>query len=145
MANSFTVRRALPDDALAVAAIFGRGGVEEVTARLRGRPGTTATVFYLIESEADACAVFALTELGRLSPGGSRRYLLHEVKVRSSFRGSGAAEALFDWLRSTVCTGADVDLIALSPLDQAPPVFDRFGLVQSHRAFRLPPDLAVPR
>ena len=130
------VRRALAEDGGLVRDIYARGTAEEFGARLAG--AGDATSYHLAEMDGTAVAVLAITELGRLSPAAPRRLLLHEIKVRPSFRNIGVIDAVFGWLAADIGAGTDLELILLAPLQQEPAVFAEFGLHESHRVFRWP-------
>ncbi|MFE3886277.1 GNAT family N-acetyltransferase [Streptomyces lydicus] len=136
--NRRTIRRAATGDAAAVHELYGAGEVEEFTARLSDRHTAPGTTHYVVESDGQIVAAFALTALGRLRPGGKVRLMLHEIKLRPSYRGAGVAEDILGWLATGLGVGTERELLALAPLGQQPSSFQRFGLAESHQAFKWP-------
>ncbi|MEU5274469.1 GNAT family N-acetyltransferase [Streptomyces hygroscopicus] len=132
------IREATTEDAAAVRELYGAGAVEEFTARLGDRWTAPGTRHYVTESDGRVVAAFALTALGRLRPEGNPRLMLHEIKIRPSFRGIGVAEDILSWLAGTLGVGTETELLALAPLGQRPASFDRFDLEASHQAFKWP-------
>lgn len=132
------IREATTEDAAAVRELYGGGAVEEFTARLGDRRTSPGTRHYVTESDGRVVAAFALTALGRLRPEGSPRLMLHEIKIRPSFRGIGVAEDILSWLAKARGVGSETELLALAPLGQRPASFDRFDLEASHQAFKWP-------
>ncbi|KOG34658.1 hypothetical protein [Streptomyces resistomycificus] len=133
-----TIRAAAVDDAAAVQELYGFGDVQEFTDRLADRRTAPGTTHYVAERDGQVVAAFAVTALGRLRPGGRRRLMLHEIKLRPSLRGAGVAEDILDWLAASRAVGTETELLALAPLDQQPAGFAEFGLTESHRAFKRP-------
>ncbi|MFF4542112.1 GNAT family N-acetyltransferase [Streptomyces aureus] len=134
--SSRTIREATVADARAVRELYGFGDVEEFAARLADPDTAPGTTHYVAESDSETVAVFALTALGRLRPGGRDRLMLHEIKLRPSVRGAGVAEDILAWLEKSRAVGAERELLALAPLGQRPASFDLFGLAESHQAFK---------
>ncbi|MFJ6459726.1 GNAT family N-acetyltransferase [Streptomyces sp. NPDC091387] len=131
-----TIREATAADARAIRELYGTGGVEEFSERLTDRHGAPGTTHYVAESDQQVVAAFALTSLGRLRPGGNPRLMLHEIKLRPNSRGSGVVEDIFGWLATALAVGTGTELLALAPLGQRPSSFARFGLSESHQAFK---------
>ncbi|MER5951005.1 hypothetical protein ABT127_33720 [Streptomyces sp. NPDC001904] len=131
-----TIRAATAADAAAIRELYGAGGIDEFSDRLTDRDAAPGTTHYVAESDHQVVAAFALTSLGRLRPGGSSRLMLHEIKLRPNSRGSGVVEDIFGWLATTLAVGTETELLALAPLGQRPSSFDRFGLSESHQAFK---------
>ena len=132
------VRRATVADATAVRDLFLAGEVAEFAARLSDGRSARGTTYYVAEAEGEIVAVFAITMLGRLRPGGGPRMLLHEIKLRANVRGTGVPEWIFRLLRTELGAGTDIELLAMSPLEQHPTVFTVFGLAPSHQIFKWP-------
>ncbi|GAA2481761.1 hypothetical protein [Winogradskya humida] len=135
--TELTVRRAVSDDAAAVRDVYGRGDTAEFARRL-GNPGPTSTEYHLLEAAGTAVAVVALTELGRLSPGAPPRLLVHEMKIRASFRNTGVAATVFAWLNRDFGAGKDVEVMLLNPADQVDGAFASWGIHESHRVSKWP-------
>ncbi|MEU1471650.1 hypothetical protein ABZ434_25945 [Streptomyces sp. NPDC005761] len=134
--TSRSIREATVADAGAIRELYGFGAVEEFAARLTDRRTASGTTHYVAETDGQIVAAFALTGLGRLRPGGRDRLMLHEIKLRPRFRGAGVTEQIFDWLASSRSAGSETELLALAPLGQRPAAFTRFGLSESHHAFK---------
>ncbi|MER5548377.1 hypothetical protein ABT072_39455 [Streptomyces sp. NPDC002589] len=133
---SRTIREATVADARAIRELYGFGDVEEFAARLADPHAAPGTTHYVAVSDGEMVAAFALTALGRLRPGGRDRLMLHEIKLRPSVRGAGVAEDILAWLETGRAVGTERELLALAPLGQRPAAFDRFGLSESHQAFK---------
>jgi hypothetical protein len=128
------VRPATRDDTGALRLFHPDGESAEITARLHCPvPGT---MHYLVELTGRPVATFSLTELGRVRPGAARRILMHDMKIRARFRGSGVTEDIFDWLSTSLGAGRELELIALTPPEYQPSAMAHFGLVESHHAFK---------
>lgn len=125
-------------DAEAIRAVYGADDAEEFASRLTVRHTAPGTTHYVAESDGQVVAAFALTALGRLRPGGKSRLILHEIKLRSNFRGTGVAEDIFRWLATSLAVGTERELLALTAPGQHPSIFDKFGLSESHHVFRWP-------
>ncbi|MEU4249339.1 hypothetical protein AB0F15_18200 [Amycolatopsis sp. NPDC026612] len=119
---------------MAVASFHPDGDPAEVAARLT-RPAA-GTTHYLVEAVGEPVAAFSVTELARMRPGAARRLLLHDMRIRSAFRGNGVIEDIFAWLAQSLGAGREVELIALTPMDYTPSAAAPFGEEQWHRAFK---------
>ncbi|PBC84319.1 hypothetical protein SAMN05428945_1072 [Streptomyces sp. 2224.1] len=137
-ATQRTIRQAATGDAGAVRELYGAGEVEEFALRLSDRHTAPGTTHYVVESDGQIVAAFALTALGRLRPGGKVRLMLHEIKLRPSYRGTSVAEDILGWLATDLGVGTGRELLTLAPLGQQPSSFQRFGLTESHQAFKWP-------
>ncbi|MFG2531411.1 hypothetical protein [Streptomyces sp. NPDC048516] len=133
-----TIRQAAAGDAGAVRELYGAGEAEEFALRLADRHTAPGTTHYVVESDGQIVAAFALTALGRLRPGGKVRLMLHEIKLRPSYRGTSVAEDILGWLATGLGVGTERELLTLAPLGQQPSSFQRFGLTESHQAFKWP-------
>ncbi|MER5362409.1 hypothetical protein [Streptomyces sp. NPDC002785] len=126
------------DDAAAIRELYGAGDVEEFVLCIADRRTAPGTTYYVAESGGQIVAVFALTRLGRLRPGGKSRLMLHEIKLRPKFRGTGITEDIFGWLATNLAVGTETELLALAAPGLRPSSFDKFGLSESHHVFKWP-------
>ncbi|ONF67867.1 hypothetical protein [Amycolatopsis keratiniphila] len=131
-------RRAVPDDADTLWSLYLCGDRDELAWRLAGADMERSTVYHVVELDREVAAVFALTELGRLRPGSPRRVLLHEIKLKPSFRGRNVPEDVFTWLAQTIGAGGETDLIVLAPPVENPPLMADRGMVKAYHAFKWP-------
>ena len=130
------VRSATAADAAAIRDLYRDGDAAGFASRLADVGAADGTSYFVAETQGEIVAVFALTSLGRLKPGARRRVMLHEIQLRARVRGTSVVEDVFSWLQSDLGAGGEVELLALTPLEQQPSVFTRFGLSESHRIFK---------
>jgi hypothetical protein len=112
------------------------GTADEFALRLTDRCTAPATTHYVVQSDGRIIAAFAITRLGRLSPGSPPRMLLHEIKVQANARGTNVADDVLAWLRGRLRIGSEAELLLLAPLNQLPGAFGEYGLMPSHQIFK---------
>ncbi|MFJ6785788.1 hypothetical protein [Streptomyces yangpuensis] len=125
-------------DAESIREVYGADAVGDLVSRLADSRTEAGTTHYVVESDALVVAVFSVTALARLRPGGKSRLILHEIKFRPNLRGTGIAGDIFQWLATSLAVGTEYELLALTAPGQQPAVFDDFGLSESHHVFKWP-------
>src|SRR5882724_2614051 len=99
------IREATQEDAINLCGVYQTGTAGEFASRLADKDTAPGTMHYVVESTTGVVAVFAVTAVGRLRPGGAPLVLLHDVRMHPSARGTSVPEDIFLWLRDVQNVG----------------------------------------